>query len=320
LLLFLLLELGITCIRGHKEDEIIFNLGFSKAGTTSVQKYLQCIGILNVSHYQCIERLPSTNPSAFCASCVQEVVKHHKNLNETCGFYNAYAEFFLARESYDHNGYDCAFSQIIYFKKLYTMYPNASFLLPIRPIDDTINSMRNWLMHDSVPYDESISICIKKEKSLGDRYDYNKSNTILIKSLWEMHTQNVRAFFKGKENFLEFDIYDPNAENILNFFFHEIITKQKTKKSCWSQENINNALHDGINVTHVSQQVGQQYEKYKLAICAVFANEDHRIEEWLNFHISAGVEKFFLYHADDHFDQDRWRDIYGLMFIEAMSS
>ena len=38
----------------------------------------------------------------------------------------------------------------------------------------------------------------------------------------------------------------------------------------------------------------ESYAKYELAVCAIFANEDQGLAEWLNFHISVGVEKAYV--------------------------
>ncbi len=36
-------------------------------------------------------------------------------------------------------------------------------------------------------------------------------------------------------------------------------------------------------------------KRYYLSICAIFRDEANYLDEWLNFHISVGVEHFFLY-------------------------
>ncbi len=47
-------------------------------------------------------------------------------------------------------------------------------------------------------------------------------------------------------------------------------------------------------------------KKYYLSVCAIFKNEGKFLTEWINYHLLAGVEHFYLY---NNFSQDNYKEI-----------
>jgi hypothetical protein len=91
----------------------------------------------------------------------------------------------------------CIFPQVHLFELLYRQYPDSMFILNYRNIDDHIRNICNWgnlknrMCHFGI---ENL------EEFISDHY------------------RNIRRFFAGKQNFVEFDIDDKNKDAILSGF------------------------------------------------------------------------------------------------------
>ena len=70
---------------------------------------------------------------------------------------------------------------------------------------------------------------------------------------------------------------------------------------------------DNNNVNKVIDKIidnNNVQKKYKLAIMAIFKNEEKYMEEWINHHIKEGVEHFYLYSNDPNLNKYTFIDKY----------
>ncbi|OEU23383.1 hypothetical protein FRACYDRAFT_233555 [Fragilariopsis cylindrus CCMP1102] len=105
----------------------LFNVGFPKVGSTALNDYLNCIGIKS-SHKQLkiskiMNRTKSQQPLF-----VQRGIQHDP----------------IAIMQLDYNLRNGFFPQIQLLDELHEEYPNSTFILNFRPIQDWIRSTTNW--------------------------------------------------------------------------------------------------------------------------------------------------------------------------------
>lgn len=79
-----------------------------------------------------------------------------------------------------------------------------------------------------------------------------------------------------------------------------------------------------LRLTGVSRSgIRLPFQKIELAICAIFRDEAHYLDEWLDFHIKNGVQKFFLinHRSEDDFKcvLQPWIDKGRVHLLEASS-
>lgn len=143
----------------------VFVLGFHKSGTTSLGKALQILGY------------------KVCGSLKEGYdYKHHKNPKE---YIFSRAEHQLLKfEAFQDTPW------FLFYKELYEVYPNANYILTIRPEDKWLNSVQKHFKNSKFPFHDLI---------------YDTSDSIFngehYKNVYNEHNKNVIEFFQGKKNF-----------------------------------------------------------------------------------------------------------------------
>lgn len=149
----------------------VFNIGFNKAGTTSLTKALNLLGIKTV-HFKTKDGKDLEK---------DYIEPNHQNNRKL--FYPIDQEF---RGFSDFNG-DC------WFKNLYEQYPNSKFIFTVRYFPDWVESNIN-------EQEKLFPEKFKSVKSTKDQYSY------YIKKYYE-RKNNILDFFKDKQSdFLIMDI------------------------------------------------------------------------------------------------------------------
>ena len=179
----------------------IFQIGFNKCGTSSLHYLFQNSGYKSL-HYR-------------NGNIARQIF-----LNITIGvpILNRLDEFdcFTDMEAASLNIY--AYK---YFEQLYTEYKNGYFILNTRNKNDWLKSRSNHkngrLFHLS-----------KKQFGLSEK------QTLSLWSLeWDHHHEKVENFFKGKKNFLKFDLNNDPIQNLIEFVEPDF----KLNKDYWTQIN-----------------------------------------------------------------------------------
>lgn len=154
LLLFLpLLTWGVSGREDDTADRIllstgyIFNLGFPKAGSSSLYHYLQCRHGPDpstsrlVSHYLCGRKeVLSSREFQTCGECVQRAAASPSflSVNHSCSGSRAFSQLDFANYS------ACVFPQIENIDYLLRVHPNAKYLLLTRPANHWLRSVRGF--------------------------------------------------------------------------------------------------------------------------------------------------------------------------------
>jgi len=90
----------------------------------------------------------------------------------------------------------CFFPQCSVFELIYRQYPEAKFILNYRNIENHVKSICSW-----GGLKERLRMC-----GITDLYEFIFS-----------HNRNIREFFSGKPNFLEYDIENDGQEKLSEF-------------------------------------------------------------------------------------------------------
>jgi hypothetical protein len=202
--------------------DMIFGIGLSKTGTSSLAKALKVLGY-KVKHYP-LESTQWTGPKA--AKVVLPVLNTINRLfgKETFSYretlYRNYNNHFNLSffENYEAA---CDLPLALYYKELYEHYPDAKFILTTRDLDSWLNSAEK---HFTVGI-RSIFQHHRNRVRL-DIYDSIEFDRQKFLNAYTQHTINVRNFFAGKDNYLELDVCEGDGYDKLSpFLGKEIISE-----------------------------------------------------------------------------------------------
>ena len=158
-------------------------MGMPKVGTTSITAYFRC-GNIKASHFSCevndnddLTRpwrnclLPKgaggrgsdASRAPLCAVCIERNVLRGRPPLEGCGDYDVWGELDSAEHPLPlirHNEEDntkeanqddddsvqplCSFPQITHLDEIHAAYPNSTFILNMRPVENWIRSISKW--------------------------------------------------------------------------------------------------------------------------------------------------------------------------------
>jgi hypothetical protein len=127
----------------------------------------------------------------------------------------------------DLNYPPCYFPQISLLDELHEEYPNATFILNFRPVDDWIDSARRWNGNIVVRWSNcTIPGLIHKKGEVS---------TQQLRNWWCGHVKHVREFVRQypSHKLIELDLYDTQgSSNLMSKLFG-------VNASCWGKSNVN---------------------------------------------------------------------------------
>eukprot|EP00934_Nitzschia_sp_Nitz4_P005024 Nitzschia sp. Nitz4//scaffold28_size193895//15496//17154//NITZ4_001622-RA/size193895-processed-gene-0.3-mRNA-1//1//CDS//3329545853//5014//frame0 len=252
----------------------IINVGFPKAGTSTIFSFFHCNG-LQGQHWYCCEpqELAAETPTLQLMSrCVLEnlVAKNSnqdskRQIMENCGEYDFYSEIngprmfneFGYRVLKDNGDLDSRttsiqFPRLIlpqhhYLPEIHAQFPNATFLLNVRPTEEWVNSVMNWrtTLEREIPneflaqsleranYSQGMDLTGMPPLNLTVIHRVSELNQSLAQIV-EYHTAFVRQFVRQHPShaLVEVDITDPKAGQKLAEAFG-------LNDTCWGHVNHN---------------------------------------------------------------------------------
>jgi hypothetical protein len=202
----------------------IFNVGFPKAGTCSIQYSLQSAGIdsvhwaLNVRNR---EYLHHVNRYKASLVCVGSLIQWAKKENLPLLHYMPDFEAFTQMDTSSSEEL-CYWPQLVDVPTLDKQYPNSKFIFNTRPLDKWISSINRWYNMRG----KLISLDIPGlPRGVGG----------LDKDLINWHNwqqKNMVDYFGGEnEKFIIFDIEKDNPQKLANFV--------GIKNMVWEKKNVN---------------------------------------------------------------------------------
>ncbi|KAL3788952.1 hypothetical protein HJC23_000236 [Cyclotella cryptica] len=197
----------------HKLPRPFINLGFPKMGTTSLQAFFKCGGYTSY-HYTC------GNPKRLCSDCIQESVRRGLPPLGRCNEADVYTQL-------DNGRY---FPQIELLEEFFKGYPQATFFLTFRNMENWYQSLSNWPPNRTKHYPLT-------KRFLGTNITglpKDLGNDISAFSTWHCnHVKRVRSLISNypSHSLVEIDIEDPTVGDYLAKVFG-------IGKSCLGRKNV----------------------------------------------------------------------------------
>lgn len=175
----------------------IFQIGFNKCGTTSLNDFFNKNGISSVHYKHCGKEI--------ALIMMNNLIKGSKML-DGLEKYDAFTDM----ESVENN----IFIYLTHYKELDRQYPNSKFILNTRNIDDWITSRIN---HSGYLLQFQKNLSLTEEEVI----DYWKKS-------WYKHLADVKDYFHDRPNDLL--IFDIETESDKLFSFMETLCDIKERK------------------------------------------------------------------------------------------
>ena len=213
-------QLGPRSVRPHNASDPVFVLGMPKSGTSSIAAYFECGG-KKVSHFLCDEREHvNWKVQRRCGDCIYANVNEGVNPLQGCGNYDVWAQ--MDRDG-DKGGL-CYFPQIENLEELHQYYPDATFILNLRPVAKWVSSVQRWgTLH------ERLINC----DVTGFPRGTGQSSKELI-TWYKGHVSNVRRFLSDHHShgLVTVQVEDNDAGQVLEEAFG-------ISHTCWGKHNVN---------------------------------------------------------------------------------
>jgi hypothetical protein len=163
-----------------KVNTPIFVLNLPKSGTTTIWRYFQCgLGQDRAVHWW------TTQHGKRIGSCIGRNVQFQKPPLQGCGDFDVWIDFGNVNQATD----TCFFPGVHALEALYYAYPNATFLLIQRDLEEWYQSAKSWG-----------KMFYKWKKHCRDSFFPNKTavgQTIRnqdFKQFYQWHTEHIRQF------------------------------------------------------------------------------------------------------------------------------
>jgi hypothetical protein len=184
------------------EEGPVIIVGLPKVATTSIFHFFQCSGY-SASHWTCGE-------NGYCGTCIQKNKQNSEPLLSGCGDYDVWAQIdFVGRSG------ECYFPQISDLALIHDHYPNATWILNMRRVDDWIASVTAF---KTGTFAKRLRLCAGND---------------LERWYWKQ-IKRVRSFKAAHptQRIVELNIDAPGAEN-------RLIQEIGGSVGCWKRHNSN---------------------------------------------------------------------------------
>ena len=188
------------------DNNKIFLISFNKCATSTFQYFMETNGVLSV-HWRDKNKI-------HIAKQMMSNIESNKNILEGIDDYTAYSELSYWSSTCIIEPYDL-------FEHLYKQYPGAKYIFFDRPINDWIKSRIN----------HGLALRYKKK--------YNIKSDLAIRKRWiedyTKHKSNVLNKFRGKSNFLYYNIMNDDVQKLIDF-----LPEYNLKSEHWTKKNVTN--------------------------------------------------------------------------------
>lgn len=197
----------------------ILNMGFPKSGSTALSDFFKC------SSYDSAHGMEG--------QCIGRAL-HEKQEPPISGCYKSKNKQVLLQLDYElkpHGGHtECWFPQISFLDEIHKEYPNATFILVFRPINDWIISARN---HMGMLGRFKKDVCRKNVPGLimnGTKWTHKE-----LYFWWCTHITHIREFVQQypSHKLIEVNLYDSEKTSTI------LATLFNSTKTCWKKSNSN---------------------------------------------------------------------------------
>lgn len=218
-----------TILSNNINDELllglpILNVGFPKAGSTTLNDYFQCIG-LTTTHdqngYMMFQSVKS-NITLFFPLDEDKKIKLLKHFRSTRSYINRMkADAFMQLDFNFERGY---YPQISLLDEMHEEKPNSTFVFNFRPLNDWIGSVSRWFgMKQRFSQFEVPGLIMTKSQRMkiqkmyfNETFKGNKKAELELLEIrqlvrwWCGHVNHIRNYVKQypSHKLIELDLYD----------------------------------------------------------------------------------------------------------------
>lgn len=190
-----------------------------KSGTSTISKYLECTGF-ETSHLTC------GKGNGICGTCIYEKIA--AGLSPLCGLnkFSAFTQVDVTNPN-KNNNFTCHFPQIEYLDLLHAAYPNATWILNLRPVNNWMRSVNNWNSLRS-RFTDCDFPSIGFPRGVGKEDDD-------FRAFYEGQTARVREFVAQHptQKLVEVEIESDSAASTMNAAFNNGVDD-----GCWGHANV----------------------------------------------------------------------------------
>ena len=190
----------------------IFIIGFNKCGTSSFHDFFQSNGLKSIHHHH--KGLGNASKKM-----AQNAESGKQLLAGVLDAFQAYSDMTFLSDSEEIEGFKM-------YKELDFQYPSSLFILNTRNIDD-------WVL-SRLRHKNKRGLSLAKRHMLLHQLENIEELIAHYKKDWEEHLQKVRKYFKGRNNFIEFNIQRDSPDQIVCFMQRHgfnIVCKEFPKKN-----------------------------------------------------------------------------------------
>ena len=203
----------------------VMNLGMPKCGSTTLFEFFQCAGIKS-RHSQdgaCIEKAIREGKPPM-DGCEENKQDHYRIRNGNGAWLQMDIQMWP----------DCWFPQISFLDEIHQEFPNATFVMNFRPVDDWIRSARNWGAPQSSTMAQrwaSPILCKYKIPGLINQKGRAQLSDQDLRNWLCGHVKHVREFVKQypTHKLIELDLYNKEASS------RSMASLFRANRTCWGK-------------------------------------------------------------------------------------
>jgi Sulfotransferase domain len=240
-------------------DPVLY-VGFPKTGTTTLWHFFECSGYMASHQQQCPmvveenlrgmgrgETLLETKWTRMQRRTINNKAKAQGKTRRQRAIMQRNMK--VAHLQLDNNGNEGCYPQIQLLDELHQDYPNATFIMAFRPIDEWIRSVtshqamnKRWGLFEMpglVLTDDQLALRNRTDLPLRERRPTLTDQQ--LRRWWCGHVQHIREYVQEypSHRLIELDLYNEETSSILADIF-------QSKTSCWGHKNKNEELAEGI--------------------------------------------------------------------------
>jgi hypothetical protein len=239
-------------IKAAKVPLPALNLGMPKCGTTSQQDFFLC------AHYKASHSV--LKDKSHQGLCMRDAARANVPVLEACTQgadalteMDANSAFGIPYKqgpyTSDERRDDCFFPQLSLVQEFHDDDPNATFMLPFRPVKDWFDSVMNWGKGFGI---KEIMACDLPNSPRGVP-DITRPKEEIVAEIEQFicsHVIHVRNFVKDHPShaLIEYDLYDkPGTGKVLGSFFPDVKTGLESS-DCWQHVAHKTDIHSGDKI------------------------------------------------------------------------
>eukprot|EP00977_Amphora_coffeiformis_P004447 scaffold945_cov170-Amphora_coffeaeformis.AAC.27 len=210
-------------VLGVHDESRIFNVGFPKMGSSSLENIFKRSGYYS-RHHHC-------GRAGYCGACIRQEVMKKRDPLVMCGNFTVWTQMDYHPPSLP------IYPQIQYLHELYSVAPNATYILPFRNVSKWVYSLTHWDSHGRAPnfrgrFNSAVIPELNWTRNMGKKdSDYE--------ILFCNHVRNIRKFVVERPSLslVEIDIEDKITGEYLESIFRRV------NASFWGMANVNKKIH-----------------------------------------------------------------------------